>query len=71
MNDGLSAKRLSHFIRMLSVDHDFAEDDVEESPPSVGNSSRLDVHVAALHRLRAVEVESWKRKWNSQKSSEN
>ena len=41
------------------VDHRLTEHNVEELPPSVGNSGGLDVDVAALHRLGTIEVEPW------------
>ena len=42
------------------VNHDLAEDNVEESPPPVGHAVGLDVNVSSLHRLRTVKVKPWK-----------
>ena len=41
-----------------SVHHHFTQHHVEQLPPSVGDAGRLDVDVAALERLGAVEVEA-------------
>ena len=41
-----------------SVDHHLAEHHREQLPPPVRHSCRLHVHIAPLHRLRAVEVQA-------------
>ena len=44
---------------LLSVDHHLTEHNVEELPPSVGNSCCLDVDVPTLHGFGAVKVKPW------------
>ena len=44
-------------MRRLRVDHDFAEDGVEEPHSSSGDARRLDVDVAAGQRSRALDVQ--------------
>ena len=44
--------------RRSLVDHDFAEHDTEQPRPAVLDAPRLDVDVAAAHRLGAGDVQT-------------